>query len=176
MSLFYNQTTEWIGNIFRSEILVNIDPLGPSEAIRIGNMKLIYGKAEAGHYSWWIKPNEYAAKMDAIFQELGRTPLLPHPAIVQCGEKPKNASTNCDVKKSPCLYDISKDPCEYNNLANEFPNVVKMLQSKLNEYRKTMQKPRIKPDDPASNPKYFGGVWTPWVNLTDIKHSELWTD
>ena len=182
--------------------MVNIDPLGPSEAIRIGNMKLIYGKAEAGHYSGWIKPNEYvdeantiakstdqndvewteevapeymfrAAKMDAIFQELGRTPLLPHPAIVQYGEKPKNASTNCDVKKSPSFYDISKDPCEYNNLANEFPSVVKMLQSKLNEYRKTMQKPRIKPDDPASNPKYFGGVWTPWVNLTDIKHSEL---
>ena len=165
-------------------------------------MKLIRGRAESRQYGGWIKPNDYvdegntiarsadqkdaksteevapeymfqSTKMEAILRDLGRTPLSPHPAIVQCGPKPQNASTNCDVQKSYCLYDISKDPCEYNNLANEFPSVVKMLQTKLNEYRKTMQKPRNKPADPASNPNNFGGVWQPWVNLTDIKHSEL---
>ena len=113
-----------------------------------------------------------SSRLEQIFRQLGRKPIVPHPAAVSCGEKPKNASKNCDVKKSACLYDISKDPCEYNNLAHQMPHVVKMLQSKLNQYSKTMVPPRSKPVDPASNPKLFGGVWTPWVNLTEIKHSE----
>ena len=123
-------------------------------------MKLIRGRAEGEQYGGWIKPNDYvdeantivrsagkedmswteevapeymfqSTKMEAIFRDLGRTPVSPHPAVVQCGPKPQNASTNCDVQKSYCLYDIRKDPCEYNNLANEFPKVVKMLQTNV---------------------------------------------
>ena len=75
-------------------------------------MKLIRGRAEGEQYGGWIKPNDYvdeekaivrstdqedvkwaeevapeyvfqSTRMEAIFRDLGRTPLSPHPAVVQ---------------------------------------------------------------------------------------------
>ena len=46
------------------------------------------------------------------------------PVRVECGEKPANASTNCKPSKSPCLFNIAKDPCEYNNIADSHSDVV----------------------------------------------------
>ena len=171
-------------------------------AIRVGDMKLIFGKLEGNKYGGWIKPQEIvepeielvvgskvklptkskseetnddetpghlfrSPRMQTIFKELGRVGGTPHPATVNCGDKPANASTNCDVGKAPCLYNIRKDPCEYNNLANEMPDVVKSLLDKLNLYNKTMVEPRNKPNDPRANPRFHHGIWEPWVNLTE---------
>ena len=180
----------------RSEILLNIDPVENSYAIRVGDMKVIFGKYEGDKYGGWIKPEETvepeielvdgykmqfpeeasddetpeqlfrSPRMQTIFEQLGRVGGAPHPAVVNCGDKPANASTNCDVGKAPCLYNIRKDPCEYNNLANEMPDVVKGLLDKLDLYKKTMVEPRNKPNDPKGNPRLHHGIWEPWVNLS----------
>ena len=119
-------------------------------------MKLIHGTKEAGKYGTWIKPDEHingedellngaaplveeselgrifkGSRIESILETLGRSKIVPHPAVVKCGEKPRNASTNCDVFFNSCLYDISIDPCEYNNLAPTMPNTVKMLEAKI---------------------------------------------
>ena len=51
------------------------------------------------------------------------------PVRVECGEKPANASTNCDPRKYPCLFHIPSDPCEYTNLANQHTDVVSLPKS-----------------------------------------------
>lgn len=52
---------------------------------------------------------------------------FPHffgePVEVHCGQKPANASTNCQPLKEVCLFDIKNDPCEYNNLAPSMQSV-----------------------------------------------------
>ena len=151
--------------ICRQEILLNIDPVLHSYAVRVGDMKLIFGKSEGTKYGGWIKPSEIveseielidgtkmklsteddaedrdnddddddetpahllaSPRIRSILKDLGRVGASPHPAVVDCGSKPANASTNCNVAKAPCLYNIREDPCEYNNLANEMPEVLR---------------------------------------------------
>ncbi|CAG5130887.1 unnamed protein product [Candidula unifasciata] len=85
------------------------------------------------------------------------------PVIVQCGPKPANASTNCNSTVSPCLYHIPSDPCEYNNIAQQNPDVVTRILSRLQYYTSTMVPPGNQPFDDRGNPKYHQGAWMPWL-------------
>ena len=162
---------------------MNVDPYTTARAIRVGDMKLIHGTKEAGKYGTWIKPDEHidgedkllnraaplvedselepifeGSKIESILETLGRPKIVPHPAVVKCGEKPANASTNCDVFFNSCLYDISRDPCEYNNLASIMPNTVKMLEAKLDAYKRGMVEPRNKVPGPLGDPSSWRGL------------------
>ncbi|WAR04166.1 ARSB-like protein [Mya arenaria] len=88
-----------------------------------------------------------------------------HPVKVECGRKPFNASTNCDPRVSPCLFNIANDPCEYNNIAVDNKDMVIQLLLQLQQYEDTMVPPLNTPVDPAGNPKYHDGAWVPWVKL-----------
>ncbi|KAL4235320.1 hypothetical protein ACF0H5_006955 [Mactra antiquata] len=87
------------------------------------------------------------------------------PVEVYCGEKPANASTNCDPRIFPCLYNIAKDPCEYNNIAADNKDLVIHMMVKVMQYGNTMVPPLYTPFDPAGDPKYHDGAWVPWVKL-----------
>ncbi|XP_053408550.1 arylsulfatase B-like isoform X4 [Mercenaria mercenaria] len=87
------------------------------------------------------------------------------PVRVDCGPKPFNASTNCDPRKSPCLFHIPSDPCEYNNIAEQNKDLVIQMLTRLMHYENTMVPPLNGPEDPAGNPKYHDGAWVPWVKL-----------
>ncbi|KAL4228922.1 hypothetical protein ACF0H5_011963 [Mactra antiquata] len=87
------------------------------------------------------------------------------PVKIHCGIKPENASTNCDPRISPCLYNIASDPCEYNNIADSNKDIVIEMMVKLMQYGNTAVPPLNKPMDPAGNPKYHNGAWVPWVKL-----------
>ncbi|GFO38158.1 arylsulfatase j-like [Plakobranchus ocellatus] len=84
------------------------------------------------------------------------------PVRVSCGAKPSNASTNCQPKKSPCLYHIPSDPCEYNNIAMWNEDIVKEMMNRLAKYSSTMVPPANKPTDPEGNPRLHDGAWVPW--------------
>ena len=56
------------------------------------------------------------------------------------------------------------DPTEKNNLADSNPNIVADLMSKIEYYNSTHIEQLAPPFDPASDPKNFGGVWTPWMD------------
>ncbi|XP_012939276.1 arylsulfatase I [Aplysia californica] len=85
------------------------------------------------------------------------------PVRIECGVKPANASTNCDPRKSPCLFHIPTDPCEYNNIAESHTEVVTALFARIKDYAATMVPPGNKPNDDRGNPKYHGGAWLPWM-------------
>lgn len=86
------------------------------------------------------------------------------PIFVDCGKKPLNTSSNCRPEKAPCLFHILSDPCEYNNVADLYPDIVQQLLARLGDYRQTMVPPQNKPIDPQGNPFLHGGVWQPWVH------------
>lgn len=90
---------------------------------------------------------------------------LQNSVIINCGKKPMNASTNCDPVKSPCLFNIAKDPCEYNNIADLNQGIVIQMLVRMNEYMYTMVQPENKPVDPAGDPVYHNETWVPWVEL-----------
>ncbi|KAK7093086.1 hypothetical protein V1264_008737 [Littorina saxatilis] len=87
------------------------------------------------------------------------------PVTINCGPKPANASTNCQPEKSPCLFHIPSDPCEYNNIAASNPAIVDQLFQRLLQYSYTMVTPGNKPNDDRGNPKYHNNTWVPWVVL-----------
>jgi len=87
------------------------------------------------------------------------------PVQVECGPKPFNASTSCDPRVAPCLFNIAEDPCEYNNIAGAHSDIVIQLMMRLQDYENGMVPPLNTPVDPAGNPKYHGGAWVPWVKL-----------
>ena len=92
-------------------------------------------------------------------------------AKVTCnGYTPPNNNSiwSCDPIKSPCLFDISNDPCETTNLASILPDFVMKLQSKLDYYGNIAKPMRNKPGDRRSDPANFGGIWTWWYDELNI--------
>ena len=62
------------------------------------------------------------------------------------------------------LFNITADPNERNNVADQHPDVVKQLKERIDYYNATHIEQLDPPYDPSSNPANFGGVWTPWMD------------
>lgn len=163
------------GKPVRTEILHNIDPLDKTEAIRVGDYKLLHGPI-TGYWDGWYPPYQLSEKSSydrmqmGVYKHTNRSELAHvqetgTPVTVKCGPKPANASTNCQANKVPCLYHIPSDPCEYNNIASSNMDIVTKLLAKIVEYKSTMMvPPGNKPFDPAGNPRVNGGIWRPWLD------------
>lgn len=82
---------------------------------------------------------------------------------MDCGEKPENVSS-CKPPKF-CVFNLKDDPCEYHDLSEKRPDILKYLMEKLNGYRASMVPSRHNfTIDPLANPKLHNGVWEPWKN------------
>ena len=106
---------------------------------------------------------EFSPERNITLSSPEKRNFISRPVRVKCGDKPANASTNCDLSKSPCLFDISKDPCEFNNIADSHFDVVSLLLHRLKAYSQDMVPPGNKPLDDRGNPKHHGGAWIPWI-------------
>ncbi|CAL1275001.1 unnamed protein product [Larinioides sclopetarius] len=137
----------------RSEVLLNIDPINRVSALRVGDMKLVQGTVYEGKWDGWYGPS-------------GRDPDRQVADGVTCKPKPVNATTNCKPAKKPCLFNVTEDPCEFYNLANDHPEIVEKLLKRLSEYNSTAVPPGNKPADPRSDPKYHGYQWINWMDYT----------
>ncbi len=40
------------------------------------------------------------------------------------------------VSQAPCLYNITADPCEYHNLADQYPDMVRQLLERMEIWNK----------------------------------------
>ena len=98
-----------------------------------------------------------------ILEEIGRKPLYPEePFTVKCGPRPENASSNCKPWLQACLFNVTADPCEYENLALSLPHVVTALQKRIEFYKEHAVPPLNKPVDDAGLPYHHNGYWVPW--------------
>lgn len=66
-------------------------------------------------------------------------------------------------KVDVALYNITADPEERVDLSKSFPDIVKKMQMRLNDYRKSSVKPlNTKPDPEALKSAQKNGIWGPW--------------
>lgn len=165
----------------RHEILLNIDSKDGSEAIIQDSYKLVFGAFPDGTSQWLEIPGKRLpaaeeaelARQSCItctaYQVLamhGRSPSCGeagsiYSTPVKCGKR--NSSTApCDSTLAPCLYDINADPCEYNDIANENPEIVRQLQARISAYKKGALKPVNLDQDPSAFPHNHGGAWVSW--------------
>ena len=105
--------------------------------------------------SGWYRP----PGLPETSRSFSNTPRLKN-AVVNCSGEPPVTPAEC--REKPCLFNIEDDPCEYYNVADKNPDVMKKLLSVLENYKKSMVPPRNKPRDEAADPNAHGGVWTRW--------------
>lgn len=180
----------------RKEILVEYNPQVPYMAYISENYKLVSGTANQGLYDGWLsgpinpyEQNKHFAKRysDAILSSnAGRAFLKYSKAITRskideirrkaqitcngCSPPVSNSSRACDLLKGPCLFDISKDPCETTNIASDHPDIMAKLQAKLDYYARRAPPTRNPPMDTRCNPDNFDGVWTWWYDELNISN------
>ena len=101
------------------------------------------------------------------------TPIIPPPDVQSCHDAEGNPVTPCRIDGSDYLtggtwlFDVVNDPFETNNIAAQNPTIVQQLLAKLMAFNATKIPQSNSPQDPASNPAKFGGVWTPWRGNPD---------
>ncbi|KAF3698569.1 Arylsulfatase I [Channa argus] len=113
-------------------------------AIRVRDWKLLTG--DPGHGDW--VPPQVLPTLPGRWWNLERTFLSS-----------QNSSTNTHI----WLFNITADPYERQNLADQRPDVVRQLLARLAYYNQTSVPVYFPPDDPRANPSRHGGAWGPWV-------------
>ncbi|KAH7950067.1 hypothetical protein HPB49_019304 [Dermacentor silvarum] len=164
----------------RTELVYNIDTLYPEEssvaAIRNSRYKLVLDATGAGNARFRTtggrRPfndlDKLLARSKAAesLRKFYNTDRLTFPndwrqrATLTCGAE---TTENFCPDDKVFLFDIVKDPCELNNLAEEHPEIVSTLKKRLDYYRSVAIPPRNKAIDPASFPENHNGTWAPWV-------------
>ncbi|XP_049517373.1 arylsulfatase I-like isoform X4 [Dermacentor silvarum] len=165
----------------RHEMLLNIDSKDGSEAIIQDSYKLVFGAFPDGTSQWLEIPGKRLPAAEEaelarqscisctayrVLAMRGRSPNCGeagsiYSTPVKCGKR--NSSTApCDSTLAPCLYDINADPCEYNDIANENPEIVRQLQARISAYKKGALKPVNLDQDPSAFPHNHGGAWVSW--------------
>ena len=78
-----------------------------------------------------VRQSEAARQLDRTGLPLPKDEVilsLRQQADVKC-QYNSTSSKPCDPSQTACLFKISEDPCEQNNLIFDFPNVVQVFQS-----------------------------------------------
>ncbi|XP_040067208.2 arylsulfatase B [Ixodes scapularis] len=163
----------------RYEVLYNIDPTDLNSALRYTNYKLVLGTYEDGEFDQRFRTTggsrpygdleiamaqSKAARVLKGFYNRGNF-LLPRnwrqKATVNCVSN--NGPKNFVSQAPPYLFDLTKDPCELNNIANAEAGLVDFLKQRLQSYASSSIAPLNKPTDPRGYPENLNGTWGPWI-------------
>jgi len=103
------------------------------------------------------------SELSRLLEKIGRKPVSRiRPVVVTCGPRPQNASGNCKPWLQACLFNISADPCEYDNLAASRPELVGAMLKRVEFYRQNSARPLNQPVDDAGLPYHHHWNWVPW--------------
>ncbi|XP_014470860.1 PREDICTED: arylsulfatase B-like [Dinoponera quadriceps] len=86
---------------------------------------------------------------------------LRQQAEVHCNvmEKEKVA---CNVRLTPCLFDLERDPCEKMNIIAKKPYVAQKLKTALKQHKSTMLPPNNMNNDLKADPIRWNHTWVCW--------------
>ncbi|KAG5676135.1 hypothetical protein PVAND_005986 [Polypedilum vanderplanki] len=166
----------------RTEVLHNIDNIWGSSSLMMDKWKLVVGTNYDGQWDYWYGPvgnrTESSYSINDLLNSstakaLEKLNMLPDvDTILRSRRAATVACTNIEIDKckpleKPCLFDILNDPCEENNLADKYPNIMKTLMSRLNEFNASSIPASNLPIDQRGNPKYHNYVWTNWGDFNN---------
>uniref|UniRef100_V5ID93 Putative arylsulfatase j-like protein n=2 Tax=Ixodes ricinus TaxID=34613 RepID=V5ID93_IXORI len=176
----------------RLEVLHNIDPIWNVSALRYGDFKYVQGSYEDGRFDNWYKPaglthpstgqssvrDNFVDKSGIFGTEcaasetilaLGRSLPVPRHEEVQvsCG---KTNGTVCKPLLEPCLFRIDSDPCEIDNVASKYPEIMKLMTQRIEMHAKTMVPPINKPPTRKADPRNFNFTWAPYERDEDYEY------
>ncbi|KAG8186130.1 hypothetical protein JTE90_022719 [Oedothorax gibbosus] len=165
----------------RKELLQALDPINNVSVIRNGHFKLVTGnlpyQSESGPTGLEDIPlptsmDEWVFKSGSIVRDiLKRTGLyLPRTpdswrqqaGPVRCGDD-ASAKKDCDPLLRPCLFNVTADPCENNNVAEENPKVVAYMMKRIETFKEEAAKPQFKERDIRSDPRCHGFAMVSWL-------------
>nr|CAD7398174.1 unnamed protein product [Timema poppensis] len=173
------------GDSPRSELLLNIDSSRGMEALISGEWKLVVGSFEDGVHDYHYGDDGRETKNQAYITEVLQSPVsrciavmsnsssvveeadierLRSLARVECrGVIVNGSGPYCN---SPCLFKLTDDPCETNDVSSVYPVLVERMKKTLDGYREKMVPQLNQPVDPASDPALFDDVWVPWLDFS----------
>ncbi|GBN73448.1 Arylsulfatase J [Araneus ventricosus] len=167
----------------RTEMLQNLDPIYGVSALRMGDMKLVNGSTGEG-FDFWYGPSgldnftehtsydwvfKESSPVEDVLRENGMWIAQDPDEVYQrnrikCKKPvPEEAYSSCKPTEKPCLFNITEDPCEYVNLADIYPDMVKMMMDKIIEYNATAMEPQFKPKDHRADPMCHHFYYVPWL-------------
>ncbi|XP_031839749.1 arylsulfatase B [Nomia melanderi] len=159
----------------RKTVLHNIDNIYGISAITHRDYKLIKGSTYEGQWDGWYGPSgrEWAYDVPRVISSLAgravasiglklapkRIRELQSSVMVKC--PPRNETLPpCKPLKAPCLFDIRRDPCEGNNIAKLFPEIVNDLWEEIQRLNDSSVHPGNLPWDQKANPVFWDHTWT----------------
>ncbi|KFM82793.1 Arylsulfatase B, partial [Stegodyphus mimosarum] len=168
----------------RLEILHNIDPISGMACLRRGDYKLIKGTTPRGKDLWYgqsgfedieqpSSSDDIIFKNDSIvkqiLEEAGMWLVKTSDSwrinvAVKCKQPPPTDNGSCDLNTSPCLFNVAADPCEYNNLAPQYPRIVKSMLEIIDKYNATATTPLSTKRDSMGDPRCHGFAHVPWMD------------
>lgn len=189
----------------RTELIYNIDDIVGYGALRIGDLKYMYGSTNGGKADKWFgnsgKSDMYIYDSKAVLSSKvanalarvityrqikekykkisilknkmfivspinkGTISRLRQEATIKCSEVihiQRLQFNECDLARAPCLFNITQDPCERINLAEQKSLEVMHFKQTIEKYRKSAVKPRNIPQDPSADPIKWNNTWTNW--------------
>ncbi|XP_055343843.1 arylsulfatase B-like isoform X2 [Paramacrobiotus metropolitanus] len=148
----------------RRELVNNIDSRGGSYAMiyqdQYGGMYKIYGGNlyMNNYFGWGVTEGTTLDNPMKVWT----------PTSVECNFPEGTEVTQCRPYLSDCLFDLINDPCETNNIASSYPNLLQTLKQKISVYNQSVFPFQNKPFDPASHPDLHQGLWTPWLDPSEV--------
>ncbi|XP_075257814.1 arylsulfatase B-like isoform X1 [Convolutriloba macropyga] len=148
----------------RSELLINLNPVNNSKAIKVGRYKYMlnpYDRWDANYDNWFKAPGSDPDSFEEMYPNTTESQIW-------CGDVPTDIDTKCHSKLTgldECIFDIDSDPCEYYNLVDDpdYQDIKEMLLDRVLYWETLQVKPLIPPYDDAGNPKHMDYVWKPWT-------------
>ncbi|KAL7731342.1 hypothetical protein ACLKA6_000461 [Drosophila palustris] len=161
------------------EILHNLDDVWHVSSLMLGQWKYVNGTTSSGQYDNVLTYRELddldprqrryvvevrnspASKALSRFdlQRLtqSRVNILLRSATVRCGDMQRG----CNALLEECLYDLSEDPCEQNNLAYSEPHseVLSALRQRVHQLRAGALAPGNRPRVSYSDPSFHKCTW-----------------
>lgn len=143
-------------------------------------MKILYNPSLLYNMPGWYPPPGKAWNYSKTLSvKCGEPPSLSSSVVNECRSGPG--------RKNICLFNVTADPCEHFNIADDYPDMVEQMIARIDELTKTtvLTWVNFSQKDKASNPTNFGpttpivpdpqtesgphiyqGVWKPWLSDT----------
>ena len=153
----------------RTEIALNIDGLNNQAGMIYqdldGNLyKYISGDVFDNSFTGW-------ARTGGTTDDNPMTTFSA--AAVKCNFPPGVEVSPCRPWDKPCLFDLTNDPCETNNIASSNPVLVKLLAQRITLYNQTSIPSVTAPFDIRADPENWDGIWTPWLDPMQVKDQPI---